>query len=241
MKKRRTEREKLLKKIGLIVAVELKALKRKYGEPYKIDSYSGYEVLRYQMDGWECYVIHTGAGEIAASTSTQLLISVYHVDMILNFGVVGALTEEMTKHRLCVVKDVVHYDFDTSVVDNCEVGRYMEYPSVYIPTTESLWQDAIKYNADLKPVVCASGDKFIETAEKKQELHRTFQADICEMEAAGIVITCNRNKVPCLLIKMVADGLEGGAEEFRKEFHTSSDICIEVMTNVVRDVIAEAN
>lgn len=231
----------MLKKIGLLVAVELKALKRKYGEPYKTDSYVGYEVLRYRMDGWECYAVHTGAGEIAAAAGTQLLISVYHVDMILNFGVVGALTEEMTHHRICVVKEVVHYDFDTSVADGCEVGRYLEYPTIYIPTTESLWQDAVKQNINLKPVVCASADKFIETAEKKQELHRIFKADICEMEAAGIVLTCNRNRVPCLLIKMVADGLEGGLEEFKKEFHTSSDICLEVMTGVVHDFVEQQN
>ena len=32
----------------------------------------------------------------------------------------------------------------------------------------------------------------------------------CEMEAAGIVLTSNRNRVPCLLIKIVSDSVSGG-------------------------------
>ena len=39
---------------------------------------------------------------------------------------------------------------------------------------------------------------------------------------------------------MVADGLEGGLEEFKKEFHTSSDICLEVMTGVVHGFVEKA-
>ena len=39
------------------------------------------------------------------------------------------------------------------------------------------------------PVVCASGDKFIADSEQKIKVHEMFDADICEMEAAGIVLT----------------------------------------------------
>lgn len=44
---------------------------------------------------------------MAAAAATQFLISQMQVDFIVNFGVVGGLTEEMTKTKMCVVESVV--------------------------------------------------------------------------------------------------------------------------------------
>ena len=53
------------------------------------------------------------------------------------------------------------------------------------------------------------------------------------MEAAGIVLTCDRCGVPCLLIKTVSDGITGGAEEFFKEVSRSADICLEITDEIM--------
>lgn len=225
-----------MKKIGIVIAVEIEAFYKKYGEPDEIISVHNQEVRKFSAEGYELYTIRSGAGEIAAASATQLLISAFNVEMILNFGVVGGLTDEISKHRICIVKEVVHYDFDTSPVDNCEVGRYLEYPSVYIPTNEDLRNKAMAIAPELVPVICASGDKFIADPEAKRNIHTNFNADICEMESAGIVLTCDRNGVPCLLIKMVADGIEGGAEEYTKEFTNSSEKCLDVLERVIAEL-----
>ena len=222
-----------MKKIGLVIAVEIQAFNYRYGEPDEIIWIRKQKVRKYIKDTYELYVMQSGAGEIAAASTTQFLISEFDVEMILNYGVVGGLTEEISKSRICVVKDVVHYDFDTSVADQCEVGRYLNYPSVYLPTTGRLWKEAVLIATELKPVRCASGDKFIADVKDKERLAEYFNADICEMEAAGIVLTCNRNDVPCLLIKMVADGITGGAEEYHKEALNSAKKCLEVFEKVI--------
>ena len=141
-----------MKRIGLVIAVEIQAFNDKYGEPDEIIRIRKQEVRKYVSDTYELYVMHSGAGEIAAASTTQCLISEFDVEIILNYGVVGGLTEEISKSRICVVKDVVHYDFDTSASDQCEVGRYLNYPSVYLPTTEQLWKEAILSAPELKPV-----------------------------------------------------------------------------------------
>ena len=56
----------------------------------------------------------------------------------------------------------------------------------------------------------------------------------CEMEAAGVVLTCNRSGVPCLLIKTVSDGIEGGAEEFNVELQRSAALCLAVADKIIR-------
>ena len=222
-----------MKRIGLVIAVEIQAFNDKYGEPDEIIRIRKQEVRKYVSDTYELYVMHSGAGEIAAASTTQCLISEFDVEIILNYGVVGGLTEEISKSRICVVKDVVHYDFDTSASDQCEVGRYLNYPSVYLPTTEQLWKEAILSAPELKPVRCASGDKFIADPAAKKRMAEYFNADICEMETAGIVLTCDRNGIPCLLIKMVADGITGGEEEYHKEALNSAKKCLEVFEKVI--------
>jgi len=156
--------------------------------------------------------------------------------MIINFGVVGGLTAEMAKTKTCVVEKVVHYDFDTSAVDNWEVGRYAEYPDPYIPTNSDLLHKAIAINPELMPVICASADKFIADPQLKANLNKQFGAHICEMEAAGIVLICNRNNVPCLLIKSVSDSIEGGAEEFRSTINEAAALCLDIADKVISEL-----
>ncbi len=226
-----------MKKIGMIVAVEIQSVLDKFGAKLtEQKNKAGYLVLEYSTEQYQLVIVSCGAGEIAAASGTQFLISEYHVDMIINFGIVGGLTEEMSKTKVCIVEKVVHYDFDTSTVDNVEVGRYLDYPDIYIPTSSQLLQKSIELNPTLLPVICASGDKFIADPKQKVELHRKFGAQICEMEAAGIVLTCNRNEVPCMMIKIVSDGITGGVEEFLETKDEAASICLEVVNQIVNEM-----
>ena len=128
-----------MKKIGMIVAVEMQAVLDKYELRLIVEKeIAGYKVVEYQTKQYQLIIINCGAGEIAAASGTQFLISEYHVDLVVNFGVVGGLTEAMSTTKVCIIEKVVHYDFDTSSVDNVEVGRYLQYPDIYIPTGESM-------------------------------------------------------------------------------------------------------
>lgn len=226
-----------MKKIGMIVAVEMQAVLDKYELRLIVEKeVAGYKVWEYQTKQYQLIVVNCGAGEIAVASGTQFLISEYHVDLVVNFGVVGGLTEEMTTTKVCIIEKVVHYDFDTSSVDSVEVGRYLQYPDIYIPTTAELVGKAINLYPQLVPVVCASGDKFIADEDMKRQINKKFDADICEMEAAGIVLTCNRNNIPCILIKIVSDSICGGYEEFVKTKDMVAEMCLEIVDKVLNEV-----
>lgn len=223
-----------MKKIGMIVAVEIAAVTKRYEGMLNDASIPGYDIKLLRTDDYELYIVNSGAGEIASSSAAQLLISHFGVQMIANFGVVGGLTPEMAVAKLAAVTNVVHYDYDVSEYIGYRKAQYANYPSVYIPTTAALVDAALEVEPSLKPVICASGDKFIGNPDRKAALHTEYKADICEMEAAGIVLTCNRNGVPCLLIKAVSDSLGGGAEEFAVEFERCADICLETVDKIIR-------
>ena len=225
-----------MKNIGMVVAVEMDAVLSRYGAPSEKRRVAGFEVYTYTGADYTIYALNSGAGEIAAAAATQLLIGVFHADLILNFGVVGGLTEEMAKARTCVVESVVHYYFDTSEAGWAEPARYLDYPTAYIPASAALVERALSIEPRLKKVICASADKFVGKAERKRELHALYGAEICEMEAAGIVLTCNRSGVPCLLVKTVSDGIEGGAEEFNAELQRSAALCLAVADKIIREL-----
>lgn len=227
--------------VGMIVAVELDAVVRKYGERLVKIPHKAFDIRSVEEPGYTVVIINSGAGEIASAAAAQLLISGFNAGMIVNFGVAGGLTPEMKVAKLCAVESVVHYDFDASDFTGCKKCQYSGYGSIYIPTDKKLLSEAVGANPALKRVVCASGDKFIGSAEAKHALHTEFNADICEMEAAGIVLTANRNGIPCLLIKAVSDAMDGGAEEFSREMDRCALICLDTVDTVIKAIFPMKN
>ena len=224
------------KKIGMIVAVEMSAVLTRYGRAGEIIKKNGFEDHTYEAENYIIHVLNSGVGELAAAAAAQELIGQYGVELIVNFGVVGGLTEEMAQTKTCIVEKIVHYDFDLAEIDNVPVGQYPGYESIFVPATPALVEKALELVPDLKKVTCASADKFVVTVEKKRALHEKFGADICEMEAAGIILTCNRCNVPVISIKTVSDGITGGAEEFYAEVTRSSLICLEIADKIIKEL-----
>lgn len=132
--------------------------------------------------------------------------------------------------RLKLGIKVVHYQYDLFAVDNVPAGRYLEYPDRLLPVSTAFTDLA---SPELHRVVCASGDKFVGDAAEKLWLHNEFGADICDMESAAILLTCDRNRVPCLIIKAVADSLSGGAAEYWREKNQTAKSCLDYAVEVI--------
>ena len=225
---------KLSGTIGIIVAIEKEkqAFLEKFGEPDIIyDDASGYEVCTW-LDKGHCriYLLLSGYGEIAAAAATQYLIDEYRVDCIINYGTVWGLCEDYSVQKVGFIKKIVHYGFDLSAGEY-PVGRYPNQESLFIsPREEALSQESL---GGLLEFTCASADKFVGPGEPKRRLRKEFWADICDMESAGIVITCNRNRIPCSFIKAVSDGVNEGGEAFEQNVTSAAKACVEVIARYI--------
>lgn len=161
-------------------------------------------------------------GEIAAAGATQLLITHFGVDVVLNFGIVGALTAEMSVLSTVLVESVVHYQMDTSPIDKGFVpGQYICFDSIAVPCDEKLLNIA-KSVVDLPAVRIASADRFVAQAEEKTALNANFGATICDMESAGILFVCKFNNVPCLMVKCISDSLFAVEGEYEANIGNST-------------------
>lgn len=220
--------------IGMVVAMdkEVKPFFEKFGSDVQSFKIGGYDIFSCQIANKKIYLIKSGIGEILASSATQLLISVYKCDIILNFGVCGSLTDNISVCETVVVNGVVHYDFDLSSIDGTKVGEYPNAGGCVIKTNKELLDLALKVDSSLKCVICASADKFVADESIKTKLNLDYGAEICDMESAGVLLTANMNNVPTLIIKAVSDG-KGGAEEFNRRVKVASKAYIETVNKII--------
>jgi len=196
----------IMKKIGMLIAIDTELMEY-FKSLSSVERLTGlaYDVWTTTVYGKQLFIIKSGAGEISASGATQFLISAFGVEVIINFGICGKLSPSLKILDTVVVNAVVHYQYDTSAIDNVEPGRYLQFDSVYIKPDSSLIQRLQEIDGEIKPAICASADLFVAKEEDKKFLRETYNADVCEMEAAGILITCKKNNIPCLMVKSVSD------------------------------------
>ena len=220
-------------KIGIFTAMEKEAVSFLNGATKTMDG--SFAIYNFQLGSHDAVLcVPATVGEIAASASCQLLISKYNVDIILNFGVVGALTDKMSLCSTVLVKDVVHYDMDTSAIDNIPVGRYGCFEDIAVATDEKLLAKALQIQ-NMPTVRCASADKFVDDAQAKSALNNNFGADICDMESAGILFACRFNNIPCLLVKCISDSLFGGHAEYRLTTQQVTKGFLDLATKIVEN------
>lgn len=196
----------------------------------------GYDYKTYESHQFiTIIVILSGYGEIAAAAATQYAISELHVDRIINYGVAGSLRDGYSTKDFGIVEKVVHYGFDLSGGGKYPVGKYPNQYDLYIkPDDSALSFYTIRECLDnVSCLICASADKFVYGGEPKRKLAEQFSADICEMEAAGVLITCNKNGIPCTIIKAISDGVDEDEEAFNRNVREAARVCVEFIKKVL--------
>ena len=222
-------------KIGLLIAIkrELAAFLQS-GEERTEETVAGKTVYQTRMEGHEVYAIQSGCGEIDAAAATMLLIVKYGCEVILNFGVTGALEEELKVEDLFVAEKAWHHDFDVTPFTGCDkIGQYEEYQDEFIPLDADLVRLVTERIPEIRKIAVASGDKFVEDRKEKLRL-RNSGCGICEMELAGIARTCERCGVKCLSIKCISDTFDGNGADFEKNVKASAEKAFGAIREVLK-------
>ena len=173
---------------------------------------AGVDVKKFELGADTLYLATSGVGEVKAALAVQLLKDLFDVDAVLNFGFVGALNPALSIAELVVPARVCHYQFDISILNGIEVGRYSDHEDRYFYLNQELIARVLaNVGKQIRQVTVASGDKFISASADKEHLRNDFDADICEMELAGLSIACERNNLPLLSLKIVSDKADESA------------------------------
>ena len=157
-----------------------------------------------------------GVSKVNAAMAAELLCLKYGVDLILNAGVAGCLTDLPTG-TLVVASEFVQHDVDTTAVGD-PIGLVSTVNQVAFPT----WQPerCAEILASLgHPAVTgrvATGDWFAVKGERAAFIRDTFSPLLTEMEGGAIAQVCLRNNVRFVSVKSVSDHLfsDNQAEEY---------------------------
>lgn len=221
-----------MKKIGIITALsaEAKQLEAIFQKPLKTDLYGNISVKTYAYNGKEIYFAKSGVGEIFAAACTQILVSVYGVEVVVNYGLAGSDYHHKTGDSV-LIKGVVHYDMDTSKVDGAEPGRYSElYDTPLIETDERLLNFAKTLKLGTTDALLASGDKFVADENFKANLYESYKTSVYDMEGAAVLLICKNAAIPALIIKVISDS--GSKDEYYSFKQLLSDTKIKFVGDV---------
>ena len=220
-------------KIGMIIAIERELNSfLESGVGIRQETVGPWTVYHTTMHTHPILAVRSGAGEIDAAAATQLLITWGGCQLILNFGVAGALVPGLRTQDLFLVRRACHYDYDVSAIDPLKRHQYQEYPDEFIPLDDRLIALARTALPSLRETTVASGDRFVDQRQDKEAL-AALGCQICDMEIAAIARVCTLNHVPCLSVKCISDPFEGDGGDFVQNVKTSARKAFAALDQVI--------
>ena len=203
--------------IGIIGAMEDEVAQlKKNMEIEETTEVASLSFCRGKLSGREVVVVRSGIGKVNAAICTQILVDQFHVDVIINTGIAGSLDAEIDIGDIVISTDAVEHDMDASIFGD-PIGQIPQMDTFSFPADESLVKLAKEVNEKANPDVhtwigrVVSGDQFVSSVEKKEQLIRVFDAKCTEMEGAAIAHAAYLNKISCVIIRAISDKADNSA------------------------------
>lgn len=196
--------------IGIICAMQIEIDKINRAIENKTEeTVSGISFTKGTLYGKEIVTAVCGVGKVFAAICAEAMIIKYNPDVIINTGVAGTLTDKLNICDVAVSEFVCQHDMDTSPLGD-PVGLLSGINIVKIPADKLVAEKiaACVEKIGLKSLMgtIASGDQFINSADKKAYIAENFGAIACEMEGGSVGHVCYVNKVPFAVIRAISDG-----------------------------------
>lgn len=202
------------KTVGIICAMELEL--QGLIDIIKTESTmekSGTIFYKGKIGNTDVVLVQCGIGKVSAAICTQMLIDFYSPDMIINSGVAGALSADVTVGDVVIATAAVQHDFDCTVFGEAKgtlelLGKRI----VEIPADEEisskLYEAAKKLDGTrVFRGIVATGDKFVSDSEERLSIGKEFSALACEMEGGAMAQVCYRARVPFAILRSISDDI----------------------------------
>ncbi|MEG1426433.1 MAG: 5'-methylthioadenosine/adenosylhomocysteine nucleosidase [Oscillospiraceae bacterium] len=190
--------------------------------------------------GKEVVVAQCSVGKVNAAVCTQTMLLTYAPEFIVNPGVAGGIGENVHIGDLVVGSHCVQHDMDTTafgepmgnlLIDKAEVR---EIPCD--PHLSALFLAEAKkvYGGGIYSGVIATGDQFIASSAKCDDLKKEFGALACEMESGSIAHVCALAHTPFVALRSISDNAnESGKVDFLTFARESAQKTVELFNSVI--------
>jgi adenosylhomocysteine nucleosidase len=228
--------------IGIIGAMEEEVvqLKAKLSES-KVAIKASMEFNQGKLLGKDVVIVRSGIGKVNAAICAQILVDDYKVDVIINTGIAGSLSNEINIGDIVLSTDALQHDVDAvafgylkGVIPRMETSIFKAEESLV--TLAKFTCESV--NPDIRCFAgrVVSGDQFIADQLIKEQLVACFDPMCTEMEGAAIAQVAYLNKLPFLIIRAISDKADNSA---KMDYPTFEAKAIEHTVKLMNALIVE--
>lgn len=169
-----------------------------------------------EVFGHEVYICESGIGKVNAAISAQRLVDIFEVEYLINSGVAGCLTKELSTCDAVIAGELTYHDFtpldilDRNSPFTSSFKADKKLIDIAVRACEELISDGENFRYIVGNIV--SGDCFVNDADKAKRLREDFGAFCTEMEGAAIAHTAVVNKIPFAVIRTASDFADENAD-----------------------------
>lgn len=222
------------KKIGIIGAmdIEIQAIAEKMTVS-ESRTIAGMKFLSGKLGNTEIVLACSGIGKVFSAACTQAMILEFAPDYIMNIGVCGGLSKELSTGDIILGEKVVQYDMDTSAVGD-PIGLISGINKIYFDCDEEMnsrmERIMTEKNVPYKKGVVATGDIFINDSNLVSKLRDGFNAIAGDMESASIGHVCYINNVPFGILRSMSDS---GDENSDNDYKSSLEYAVKTTVDTI--------
>jgi adenosylhomocysteine nucleosidase len=145
-------------------------------------------VIEGECGGKIIAVAVSGMGRAAAARATEVLIAGHRPRWLISAGFAGALNPAYARNDLVVARQVTDREGSSFAVEPPpEMGASVHHAKGRLLTV----------------------DRVILRAADKSELHRSYQADLVDMETSAVAAVCQERMIRFLSIRVISDDAHG--------------------------------
>ncbi len=150
-------------------------------------------------------MLQCGIGKVNAAIGAVEMINNYHPDLVISSGCAGGADTSLNPTDVVVSTQCTYHDAYCG--KECKAGQIMGMPERYNSPQELVTKAlSIRGNVHIKSGLIVSGDWFVDSKEKMQQILNTFpEATAVDMESCAIAQTCLLYHVPFISFRVISD------------------------------------
>ncbi|MDD5717808.1 MAG: 5'-methylthioadenosine/adenosylhomocysteine nucleosidase [Sulfuricurvum sp.] len=201
-------------KIAIMGAMreEISPILEAVGE-YSTVEYAGNVFYEAQYGEHQLVIAYSKIGKVFSAITASVMCEHFGVEKLLFSGVAGGISKELKIGDLVMASSLCQHDVDITAFGH--PYGYIPEGSVMIDTDEGLRSLAVEVAVDmgieLYEGIIATGDQFVASAERKEWIAKTFNADALEMEGGSVACVCHNFDIPFFILRAISDSADGEA------------------------------
>lgn len=222
-----------------VTAQDVSEIQAKLTEPVLLEI-EGVAFTAGRVAGRSVVVGWTGVGKVNAAMVTTLLIEHFKPTRVILTGIAGAIDPNLEPGDIVIGNQTAHHDMGYIGPAGMEPGGVRnrltdDTNPTFFPADPNLLAaarqaagvtsfDPIAHrNGQRSPRVVVgtivTGDTFVASKIKCQELAETLEADAVDMEGAAVAQICYQRGIGCLVLRSIADKADESAVVDKQKFY----------------------